>query len=271
MAFILEDEGAQIVGKLVNAAAGVQIYGTSAEAAQAKADLGYYHTTGGDQGAPPTGGGGGDTPSNTPLDWRAYLDNWGFPPEVVSELDRIFRSDSDPNRAAHAALAYIRGTDWYRQTFPGINAGISKGLLSDERDYRSYVNSLNQVYQRYYNRDVTTSEVEAALNGGKNAGIVQGEFAGQAYVNANRNDIQYALGAFGGGRLDENQLQQLGRQEVGLDNMLGPELQQRIAKAKARLTRVMQSTLATPSLSVLGSGRLASPSLGAGTTPDVGS
>lgn len=216
------------------------------------------------------GGGGGSTPSSNPLDWRSWLENWGFPTDVTNELDRIFRSYTDPSAASAAALAYIRGTDWYAKTFPGINEGKKLGVVSDERSYRSYVNDLNQLYRRYYNRDITGQEVAQLLGQGKDQSIVNRELIGRGFINANRNDIQYLLGAFGEGRLTEDQLTALGQQQAGLDNMIGQDLQARLDKARQRLQRVFQGALATPSLS-LATGRLSAPSLLGGTnTPDVG-
>lgn len=225
-----------------------------------------------------TGGGGGGgaaapaLPTNPPLDWHAYLTNWGFTSDIVTELDRIFRTYSDPSQASAAAIAYVRGTDWYATTFPGIQAGMKLGVISDEASYRAYTNQLNDLYHRYYNRDVTGADVTAALTSGFSVQHVDAHFQGQAYVSANKSDIQGALGAFDSqGVATDDQLSALGDQQAGLDNLLGPEVQRRIDLAKQKMAGVFQGTLANPSLSVTKQGKLSAPSLGGGTNPtDIG-
>jgi hypothetical protein len=220
-----------------------------------------------------TGGGSGDgsSPSDgkPPLDWRAYLADWGFDQDVVDGLDKIFRTYTNVDQAQAAALAYIRGTQWYARTFPGIGAGIKAGLIGDEAGYRAYVNQLNQVYRRYYNRDVTSQEVADALGRGVTSGAIDSHLQGQAYIAANKGDIQYQLGAFDeNGPATEAELSAYGDQLAGLSNMIGPQLQNRLDKARARLQAIMQGSLAAPSFRLLDSGRLATAS-GTGK-PDVG-
>lgn len=201
-----------------------------------------------------------------PLNWRDYLVNWGFEDDIVNELDRIFRTYSDPQAAGAAALGYIRGTQWYQKTFPGINEGIRRGVVTDEQSYRSYVNDLTQMYQRYYGRNVATTEVLDYLNAGKNQGIVGRELQGVADVNANRNDWQFALGAFGDtGQASDEELKQLGQYHSGLTNMLGPDVQRRLDAAMQRLHGVFQGTLATPAgMRLTSFGRVEAPSLSGG-------
>lgn len=224
----------------------------------------YPNQPGGTTTTTTTGGDG----AGTTFDWRAYLTNWGFPPDVVNELDSIFRRYNDPSQAQAAALAYIRGTDWYKTTFAGIQDGIKNGVIGDESDYRAYVNQLNQYYQRYQGRNVTTSEVAQYLQQGWSTGQVDQHFQGQAYIAANKNDIQYQLGAFDSqGRATDAQLNALGDQAGGLDNALGPAVQKRIALAQQKLQRIFQGQLATPALSILNNGRLATTNT-AGKTQD---
>lgn len=229
----------------------------------------------------PSGGGGGSGPGATPppstppapaLDWHAYLTNWGFTPEIVDELDRIFRTYSDASQASASAIAYIRGTDWYATTFPGIQEGMKLGVISDEASYRAYTNQLNDLYHRYYNRDVTGADVATALKGGFTTAHVDAHFQGQAYVAANQNDIQGALGAYDSeGQATPDQLSALGDQQAGLDNMLGPEVQRRIAAAKQKLAGAFNGTLFNPNLGVTSGGRLAATSLAGGSNPsDIG-
>lgn len=225
-------------------------------------------------GAPLEPPGGDVPPPGTPpapaLDWHAYLINWGFTSDIVDELDRIFRTYADPSQASSSALAYIRGTDWYATTFPGIQEGMRLGVVSNEADYRSYTNQMNDLYQRYYGRSVTGADVSSALKSGYTTGHVNAHFSGQAYIAANQNDIQYTLGAFGPGEASDTELASLGDQQGGLDNVVGAQFQQRYAAALQRLHGVFQGTLASPNFSIQ-NGRTAAPSLAGGrNTGDIG-
>lgn len=218
--------------------------------------------------APPStgsGSGSGSGNANQPLDWHAYLTNWGFSQDIVDELDRIFRTYSDPSQASAAAIAYIRGTDWYNTTFPGIQAGMKLGVINNEQDYRAYTNQVNDLYNRYYGRNVSGNEVASLLSKGYSVGREGQALSGEAWAKANGADVQYLLGAFDqNGQATGDQLQALGEENSGLDSLLGQQLQQRLSKAQDRLRTIMSGTLATPSLSLLNSGRPASPSLAAG-------
>lgn len=186
-------------------------------------------------------------PGGTPqLDWKAYLTDYlGIPADVAAIVDAIFREESDPGRAAFRAIAYIRGTDWYKQTYRGIGTGIQKGVVQDERGYRDYVNRVNQVFRQYYGRDATPDEIERFLDEGASVERIGLRGAGFANVQANRGDYQYLSGAFGGGRLTEEQLTALGEQEAGLDSALGENIQQSVQKALQRMQRVFQGQVAT--------------------------
>lgn len=222
-------------------------------------------------GTPPGGPGNpkGDPPKIN-LDWRAYLADWGFPKEVVDELTRIFSTYPDAQGASAAALAYIRGTDWYATTFPGINEGIRKGIITNEQDYRSYVNQLNDLYSRYYGRGVSSAEVGNALSGGKTASHLNAELQGQAYANTQKPEAQYLLGAFGDRQATDSELTAYGQNAVGLDNQIGMGVANKITNAQEKLRRVFEGTLASPSLSLLKSGRLVGSSLGGVNQNDVG-
>lgn len=225
-----------------------------------------------------TTGGGGDGPGNTPptpptpppLDWSSYLANWGFEAGDIAELDKIFKTYTDPAQASAAGLAYIRGTAWYAKTFAGIGAGIKAGLFSDEAGYRSYVNDLNQVYGRFYNRSVTGNEVVDFLNAGTNPNAVNAHLTGQAAVQAQLPDIQYQLGAFDSqGRATDSEVSAYGDTLGGLSNLIGPQLQARLDKARQKYQTIFQGNLATPSLSMV-MGRPAATSFGTDISkPDV--
>lgn len=218
-------------------------------------------------GGDSSGGGGGS--SATPLDWHAYLVNWGFTQDIVDELDRIFRTYSDPNQASAAALAYVRGTDWYKQTFPGISEGLAKGVISNEQDYRSYTNNLNDLYQRYYGRNVTGDEVAGYLGKGYSASRTGQFLGGQAYAKTYGGDVQYLLGATDeNGTASADQLQALGEENSGLDSLMGQQLQRRLDLARQRLAGLFQGQLATPSMRLLNYGRPAAPSLQGGISSD---
>lgn len=205
-------------------------------------------------------------PNAPPLDWQAYLTNWGFDQDIVTELDRIFRTYADPNAASASALAYVRGTDWYAKTFPGIQEGEKLGIISNEADYRAYTNKLNDVYHRYAGSAVTADQVSTALKGGYNPTHVEQVFQGKAYVAANGQTVQGVTGAFDDkGAFSAGDLSALGDEQVGLSNSLGPELQRRLALAQQRFQGAFQGVLANPSLSLTPFGRIAAPSLSGGT------
>lgn len=222
--------------------------------------------TGGGGGS---GGGSGSTPVVPQLDWSAYLANWGFTPDIINQLTKIFSTYSDPNQASAAALAYVRGTDWYQQTFPGIGTGIKLGLFGDEQGYRSYVNQLDGLYQNYYGRNVTSNEVANYLGAGRDSTFVSNKLQGQSLLAAQQPDIQSELGAFDeNGPATSDELSQYGDYLGGIGNMVGPQLQQRLQKAQQRMQTIFQGQLASPSMSVI-NGKLGS-SLTAGKTPDIG-
>src|SRR5581483_6131505 len=226
-------------------------------------------SSGGDGGG---GGGGGSTAPSAPTgpqDWSSFLGIYGLPPDVQAKVNQIFGSTSDINQATALAMAYVRGTDWYKTTYPGIQEGIGKGVISNESDYRSYVNSLQQLNQQYYGTDITSQQISDYLKAGYNPTHVGQIFQGHAYAQANGNDLRYITGAFGGGQISDQDLETLGQESAGLDSAMGQKLQSAVQKAQARVNKVFSGTLATPSLS-LGTTGLSSPSLaGPKATPDV--
>lgn len=217
----------------------------------------------------PTSGSGTSQNNFVPPDVGSYLSLYGLPSDVAAKVQDIFANTSDVNQATALALAYIRGTQWYSQTYPGIQAGIAKGIIGNEADYRAYMNSVNNLTKQYQNRDVGSDELAGYLQNGYTTEYVGRLYAGQAYVGANRNDIQYATGAFdASGPLSQEELTALGNESAGIDSELGQRIQNRLALAKKRIEGVFSGSLATPGLSTA-NGRLQSTTLGGTPTPDV--
>jgi hypothetical protein len=185
------------------------------------------------------------------IDWRSWLTDWGFPTDVVNTLDSMARryTPAQADLFARDAILYLRGTDWHKQTFVGFADAYKTGLVQDERQYRDYVTRANDLYKRYHGRDITSNELVSAFTSGYNPTRVEQELEGQAYVNANRNELQYLSGNFGEGRLSEDELTYLGRQQAGVGNALGQGLLLKVGQAQARLRRIFEGTLATSATS----------------------
>jgi hypothetical protein len=185
-------------------------------------------------------------PPEPPLDWLGVP---GLPTDVQAKIDAIFR-DGAPN-PVERAMAYLRSTPWYAQTYRGIGQGIAKGVISSEADYRGYVNQVNQAYRQYWGRDATGDEIETFLTAGYAPGVIGQIGAGRAYAQANRADIQYLAGAFTDeGQLDESELQTYGEQVVGRDSALGASLRQKLDAAVRKVERVFQVNLATSPIAI---------------------
>lgn len=214
----------------------------------------------------PSGGGGGEAPTPPPplppADWSAYLGMFGLPSDVLNELNAIFARTPDVGQATSIALAYVRGTPWYAQTYPGIQEAIAKGVVQDERGYRSLRNNFAQVYQQYAGRDITNEEYAGYLRTGTPYQTVAQRFQGAAISNVYAPDWQYLQGAFGEGRLDAGELKAFGEQQAGLDSELGLRIQRRMQQAQERIRAAFSGSLAV--------GRMAQPLNQAGTLPDVG-
>lgn len=227
---------------------------------------------------PPSGsGGGGDTGSGgggstaPPGDYSSLLGLYGLPSDVQAEVDKIFATTGDPNEAATLALAYVRGTDWYKTTYPGIQQGISNGTVSNEASYRAYVNNIDQLYQQYYGRNPTSDEISGYLIAGYNPSYVGNLLQGQAWTKVNSPEVKYLTGAFtpNGGQMSQSDLNALGKEQAGIDTTAGQLAQKVYKKAQQIQARIQQGSLATPSLS-LGATGLSSPSLAGGkVAPDV--
>ena len=221
----------------------------------------------------PADNGGSDQQASVANDWyKAFFGNYGLPPDVQGTIiDILKKYASDPATAQALSTQYLRSTPWYQTTFPGFANGVNNGLFTDETGYRNYLNAVNNIYNQYLGRHVSGDEVAALLKEGANPNTLANRFQGQAYVNANRNDIQYLSGAFGGGPMTPDQLTALGNQQAGIDTQLGQIQQKVLQKAQQVRDRLFQGSDANPSLS-LGANGLSAPGLG-GTAnrqqPDV--
>jgi hypothetical protein len=229
-------------------------------------------------GAPPpptlpgtSDGTGTTTPAGTSNWAAAYFGSFGLPADVASEVNDIFNKTPDSDQAIQLALAYIRGTPWYQQTFPGIQYGMQHGLVTNEQDYRQYVTALDTLTQRYLGRHVTGYEVSSRLFYGETPDLVGKQFEGQANLEANVRDYQYYLGGFSDQKnLDTDAYRALSNEQVGLDSPMGQKLNKALQQAMQRYSTLFSANAATPSLS-LGKTGLSAPSLAGGkTTPDVG-
>lgn len=216
-------------------------------------------------------------PTNFAADWyKSFFGQYGLPGDVQSSIVDILKQyATDPTTAQTLAQQYLRTTPWFQTTFPGFSAGVTNGLFTDETGYRSYLNSVNNVYNQYAGRHVSGDELTALLQEGANPQLVANRFQGQAWVNANGADSQYLGGAFGGGRLSSDQLTAAGNESAGIDTAQGQAVQLMLQKATQRAQAVFGGVLARPGLSQ-GPGGLSSPGLrgASGSTsgsPDVAS
>lgn len=211
-------------------------------------------------------------PQSSPAaDYSNFLGVYGLPVDVQNKVAQIFGNTPDVSQATALAMAYVRGTTWYAQTYPGIQEGIAKGVISNEADYRNYLNNVNNLTKQYYNRDVSGAEIAGYLKSGYDASYVGKIYGGDAFVNANRNNIQYLSGAFGDtGQLTGDQLTALGRENSGIDTVLGQKLQNALQITQQRFQKVFQGQSVAPGLS-MGPNGVSSPGLLGGKGPqDVG-
>lgn len=229
---------------------------TAAE--KARLDPMYTGVSGGPSDPTPTGpssgggggGGGSSKPSSPevsvdePTDWASYLGLFGLNDEAMAAINAVKRTGNIQIDSANILNA-LRQTQWYRDTYPGIAEAIARGIVSNEADYRQKKNEFDQVYQQNYGRAITNQEYADFLKQGYSADIVNRQIQGDKYINANRNDIQYAAGNFGDtGQYSNDQLKEVGRNKAGLGTQNGVNLQAQLDKAIARAQRVFQGTLA---------------------------
>ncbi len=154
--------------------------------------------------------------AQTHTDWQSILGLYGLPPDVIAELDRIFQTTGDLSQAVTLGQAYIRSTPWYSTTFPGIQAGINAGLFGDEQGYRTYSNQINQLFQQYYGRPATASEISQFVTSGQNASQVAAHLQAQA-IQGNINDPLRAL-------FTPEELTAFSNQQAGIDTALGQRI-----------------------------------------------
>jgi hypothetical protein len=189
-----------------------------------------------------------------------------LPPDIEAIVAQILAND--PENGAARALAYIRGTDWYKVAYAGIGAGIKSGVISGEADYRSWKGQVADVFKRYYGRDATPEELVSFLAQGFTPGTVEQIGGGHAWAAANKADTEYLAGAFGEGRLTDAELQTLGEQQVGRQSVAGAGFQTKLDQAARKMQRIFEGTLASPSFQLGGAG-LSAPSLQTKQKPDV--
>lgn len=219
--------------------------------------------TPGHASADTSGGGVGGSSSEFSADWyKAFFNQYNLPGNIQDQVVSLLKKyASDPTTAVALAQQYLRTTDWYQQTFPGFTEGVRAGLFTDETGYRGYLNAVNQNYNNYVGRHVSGDELKNLLTQGVDPNTVGKQLQGDAYVSANRNDIQYLAGNFGDGRLSESDLQAEGRQVSGLDTAIGQKVDAALSKAKQRAASIFSGQLARAG-QTLGPNGLQAPGLG---------
>lgn len=158
----------------------------------------------------PSYGGGASTEA---IDWSAILGQYGLPQDIINQLNQIFSQTGDINQAITIGQAYIRGTSWYQQTYPGIQSGINAGLFSDEAGYRQYQSQVNQIYQQYYGRNATAAEISQYATAGTSLSKVGAQFQAAA-LKSNFSDPLKGL-------LNDDELTALANEQAGIDTALG--------------------------------------------------
>lgn len=252
-------------------------------------------------GGPPVdnSGGTGSTTSGDAtgsVDYSGLFYAFGMPTSMVQQINQLMAqyisSGMDETTAYDLIVGQIRGgqiggnyqngQSWYQYTYSGISYGVANGLLDStnpEQTYRNYVNTVDQYYQEYFNRNATTAEILAFLQGGTSTSVVGAQLKGQSYANAyassDSNAMGYSwnalLGAFGNLPNGETQLSDaektaLGESMTGYSTPLGDQLSKMMATAQTRLQTIFKGTLATPADLQKGGAGLKAPSLSTGPT-----
>lgn len=212
------------------------------------------------------------TPDAPQIDWaKVYFGSYNLPGDLISQIEQLGKQygTTNPDVFYNSALNVVRGSDWFKTTYPGFAAGVTAGMFTDETGYRSYVNQLNNVYQQYLGRHVSGDEAAAALGQGATPDLIGRQFQGDAIARTNAPEWQYLSGAFDEtGALTAAERTAYGREQAGIDSPLGQMVQKRVQQAMGRAQSLFGGKLATTSLSLGASGRLTAPSLGSGT-PDI--
>lgn len=159
----------------------------------------------------------GATPPSGPTDWSSFLDTYGMPDDVKRRIDDIFRQGGDIQNLVATAVAYVRGTPWYAQTYPGISEGIARGIVTNEKDYRSYLNSANQLYQQYFGRTIGGDEFATLLGSGVGPTLLHSRLEARADTEA--FGAQLPTGLFGA-----DELQEIGLDMAGIGSARGKQL-----------------------------------------------
>lgn len=223
-----------------------------------EADPGSTDTSSGDPG------GAGSAPATTTDAPTANNDGQAQLQASIPGLpqwlsDYLWTTYFEKGKSVAEAYTYVRSTDWYKQEYAGIDQGRALGIFSDEGGYRAYKTGLNQAYRQYYGRDATTDEVGYWIGLGEGGDTVGRRFAGAAWADANQGDLQYVTGAFDSqGALSQQDVQQLGLQQVGLGGSIGSTLEKRVQDAQAKMQRVFDGVLASPQFGFTSFGTLAS-------------
>lgn len=213
------------------------------------------------------GGGGASTSGPAAADWRMYIQDYGFPPEIVAKLSEIFQNNPDREVAAFEAMKYIRTTPWYAQTYPGIQEAIKLGVVANEADYRSRFNNFNQIYRQYNGKDLSPADFAAALKEGVSADVYAKRFQGAANVQAYGGDWRYLSGAFGQGQLSAADQKTLGEQTAGIQTTQGTVLEKLLQDAQKRMERAFSGVLAGPTFQRGSAGNILA---GGGAPADIG-
>lgn len=164
-------------------------------------------------------GGTGDTGTGNvgPVDWQALLGLYGLPQDVVDELNVIFQqAKGNLDQAIAIGRGYVRGTDWYAQTYPGIQSGINNGLFNDEQGYMAFKGQINQLYQQYYGRAATPNEVSQYATQGQTASHVAALFQADA-IKGNLSDPLKGL-------FTDDELTAFSQEQAGIDTALGQKI-----------------------------------------------
>lgn len=179
---------------------------------------GTYTTAGGGAGSTThTNTGTGAGGAEDTIDWEAVLGEYGLPADVIAQLNLIWKAAAgDVNKAVTIATAYIRGTDWYKATYPGIQKGINAGLFNDERGYRAYHNQVDQIFTQYYGRAATLSELAGFITKGQSIGQIASQFQSKA-AQGNISDPLKVL-------FTPDELKAMTDEQAGIDTALGQSI-----------------------------------------------
>lgn len=148
-----------------------------------------------------------------PIDWTRVIRMYGMPKDAAAQVNKIFQGSGTLEQAVVMATAFVRGTDWYARTYPGIQQGINTGLFSDEQGYRSYKNQVDQLYRQYYQRPATAGEVGRYAAGGQDIGRVRAGFEAQAAMGTIADPLKSLF--------SPSEIQAFANQQSGIDSALG--------------------------------------------------